>query len=61
MTEDLWLHICESKVLPKIKTFIWRVITNFIGTQQNLVIRGMLIYPTFPFSVNTDMREHLFY
>lgn len=35
-----WRSVWSSKVLPKIKAFLWRLMSNALAVRQNLVNRG---------------------
>lgn len=41
----LWRSIWNANVIPKVKTFAWRLVSNALAVKMNLIKRGMNVDP----------------
>lgn len=57
----IWSAVWKTKTLPKIKTFIWRMLANSLPVMANLRRRGMLVMQGWRMCGMTEDVEHMLF
>lgn len=56
---SIWREIWKTKTLPKVKMFMWKLVSNSIAVPSNLVQQAIPITLTCPLCDKEETKEHL--
>lgn len=60
-TTTIWRHIWATNTTPKIKNFVWKMLTNSLFVRMNLVHRQMNVSPCCLMCGMNEDTEHMIY
>lgn len=55
----LWEAVWKSKVMPKVRMFIWKLLSKAIAVREGLAKRGIHVEVGCPMCNNAETVEHL--
>lgn len=57
--QNLWAAIWKTPVMPKVRTFAWKLLSKSVLVRERLVRRGLPVSPGCPVCNQIEMVEHL--
>ncbi|CAL1392877.1 unnamed protein product [Linum trigynum] len=62
MDKRSWIRVCEANIPPKLKVFVWQILTRILPTTEALIEKDVEVLPRCPVCwASKETMEHLFF